>query len=204
MLHWPRLCAVLAFLGLEREPVEDGVDQLPYGDWPAISDEMIAGLGRGEGDYESLIAAAAERGRAALVGFRFCVPNGRHLSLVSALRQAQNGDCPICREPLGRKKSKLSIDHVRPRHNGGGNIGNRLLTHHQCNHRKGGRWPMPHEIDMLNYVNARLLGDPAAWHLISVPPLRDRDGTEGGDANAAPVPQDRQARAEGIAQSEGR
>lgn len=30
-------------------------------------------------------------------------------------------------------------------------------------------------------------------------PLRDRDGAEGGDANAAPVPQDRQARAEGIA-----
>jgi hypothetical protein len=29
---------------------------------------------------------------------------------------------------------------------------------------------------------------------------RDRDGAEGGDANAAPVPQDRQARAEGIAQ----
>lgn len=28
---------------------------------------------------------------------------------------------------------------------------------------------------------------------------RDRDGAEGGDANAAPVPQDRQARAEGIA-----
>lgn len=30
--------------------------------------------------------------------------------------------------------------------------------------------------------------------------FRDRDGAEGGDANAAPVPQDRQARAEGIAQ----
>lgn len=28
---------------------------------------------------------------------------------------------------------------------------------------------------------------------------RDRDGAEGGDAKAAPVPQDRQARAEGIA-----
>lgn len=28
----------------------------------------------------------------------------------------------------------------------------------------------------------------------------DRDGAEGGDANAAPVPQDRHARAEGIAQ----
>jgi hypothetical protein len=28
---------------------------------------------------------------------------------------------------------------------------------------------------------------------------RDRDGAEGGDADAAPVPQDRQARAEGIA-----
>jgi hypothetical protein len=28
---------------------------------------------------------------------------------------------------------------------------------------------------------------------------RDRDGAEGGDANAAPVPQDRHARAEGIA-----
>lgn len=32
---------------------------------------------------------------------------------------------------------------------------------------------------------------------------RDRDGAEGGDANAAPVPQDRQARAEGIAQNGG-
>jgi hypothetical protein len=30
--------------------------------------------------------------------------------------------------------------------------------------------------------------------------LRDRDGAEGGDANAAPVPKDRHARAEGIAQ----
>lgn len=35
----------------------------------------------------------------------------------------------------------------------------------------------------------------------AVPVTRDRDGAEGGDANAAPVPQDRHARAEGIAQN---
>ena len=32
--------------------------------------------------------------------------------------------------------------------------------------------------------------------------IRDRDGAEGGDANAAPVPHDRQARAEGIARKD--
>lgn len=41
--------------------------------------------------------------------------------------------------------------------------------------------------------------DPVMQQVLADALARDRDGTEGGDAKAAPVPQDCQARAESIA-----
>jgi hypothetical protein len=40
MRHWPRLCGVLSFLGLERNPVEDGADQI------SDSDPYLVGMVR--------------------------------------------------------------------------------------------------------------------------------------------------------------
>jgi 5-methylcytosine-specific restriction endonuclease McrA len=100
------------------------------------------------------------------------------------LHLAQAGACGLCGGRLERGRGTL--DHVVPRARGGGNIGNLLLAHGRCNHAKADRMPTQMELDMLAAVNAVL--------------ARDSDGTATAAANGdLPVPQDCQARAEGIA-----
>jgi len=54
--------------------------------------------------------------------------------------RAQGGICPLCALPLAVTES-WTIDHIRPRSQGGSNDPRNLqIVHHACNGAKGDAW----------------------------------------------------------------
>lgn len=117
-----------------------------------------------------------------------------------ALIRVQDFRCAYCRKAFllnGYRFSPRSptIEHVRPRSHGHSRVANAVVVHRRCNEAKGGRPPTGCELLALEIVNAkRVVG------CVGLPGC-DSDGTATAAANGdLPVPQDCQARAEGIAQ----
>lgn len=86
-------------------------------------------------------------------------------ALLSVLVEAQDGVCGLCRQrmDLTRKAQRRlhadrpTIDHVFAQGLGGvDEPGNVMAAHARCNTRKGGRYPLPAEVDFLVSVNQRL------------------------------------------------
>lgn len=72
---------------------------------------------------------------------------------IPMMRKAQNNKCCICFKPFGNTDSGITVDHVRPVSEAGGNAGNILLAHQSCNNQKGNNPPSEETLRMLMYVN---------------------------------------------------
>jgi 5-methylcytosine-specific restriction endonuclease McrA len=86
-----------------------------------------------------------------------------HTRLIQRLVEAQDRICPLCDDWLEFDPEfdiahplRPSVDHVVPRSKGGGQIGNLIAMHRECNCAKGDRQPTGCELIWLALVNARL------------------------------------------------
>lgn len=85
--------------------------------------------------------------------WRTSITRERHRRRV-ALRAAQNNRCALCGQIFGG--GTPTFEHVVPRHRGGRNYGNLVLTHPRCNMRRADALPTGCLLIMLDVVNARL------------------------------------------------
>jgi 5-methylcytosine-specific restriction endonuclease McrA len=76
----------------------------------------------------------------------------------AAMLEAQGFRCYLCGDPF-TSDDPPSRDHVYPRSKKGGDLGNILLAHDECNHAKGDRAPDECEKVALRRVNAILYAD---------------------------------------------
>ena len=124
---------------------------------------MIPAHGAYVQEYRFLGGSYASRARACSWTAKRRIEKANRDKLIRRIVDCQLGICPACDGLLKFHRDldishplRPSIDHVFPRSKGGGNYGNFLVMHGECNHAKADRLPTGCEMIWLAAVNARL------------------------------------------------